>query len=133
MRIIKFKKIFIFFLIIFVAALIITPCFANDALPDVWGPTEKNSEYYIETTGLEKNDPRLIVSKIISIAISFLGLIAVIIVLIGGFKWMTAGGNEDQVAEAKKWMYSGIIGLLIILASYGIAYFVLNQIMRATG
>ncbi|MFH0856645.1 MAG: hypothetical protein V1860_01975 [bacterium] len=138
MSINKFKKILIFSITIFLMALILTPCFAGDDQINVWGPTDattgNNAADYIEDrTGLKKNDPRIIASRIISIAISFLGLIAVIIVLIGGFKWMTAGGNEDQVAEAKKWMYSGVVGLLIILAAYALANFVLNQIMQATG
>jgi len=33
---------------------------------------------------------------LINVALGFLGLIAVIIILIGGFRWMTAGGNEDD-------------------------------------
>jgi hypothetical protein len=46
-----------------------------------------------------------------------LGVIAVILVLWGGFKWMTAAGNEDGITEAKKLMGAGVIGLVIILAA----------------
>jgi hypothetical protein len=59
--------------------------------------------------------------------------VAVVIVLIGGFKWMTAGGNDDQVGEAKKWIFSGVIGLAIILSAYALASFVINQLVTATG
>jgi len=45
---------------------------------------------------------------------------------------MTAAGNEDQVGEAKKIIVAGIIGLVIILASWGIASFVLNSLLEAT-
>ncbi|MFW5888708.1 MAG: hypothetical protein ACOCVY_03255, partial [Patescibacteria group bacterium] len=62
----------------------------------------------------------------------FLGILAVVIILIGGFKWMTAAGNEDKVGEAKKIIVAGVIGLVIILASWGIATFVLEQLMGAT-
>jgi len=58
--------------------------------------------------------------------------LAVVIILIGGFKWMTAGGNEEQVEEAKKILIAGIIGLVIILASWGIANFVLGSLLNAT-
>lgn len=80
-------------------------------------------------TGLSNTDPRTIASNIIKIALSFLGILAVIIILIGGFKWMTAAGNEDGIADAKKILIAGVIGLVIILASWGIANFVLTTLM----
>ena len=83
-------------------------------------------------TNLGNTDPRTIAGNIIKIALAFLGVLAVVIILIGGFKWMTAGGNEEQVEEAKKILISGIIGLVIILASWGIATFVINSLLTAT-
>lgn len=81
---------------------------------------------------LGSDDPRTIAARIINTAMMFLGLIAVVIILLGGFKWMTAGGSEDKVSEAKKLMGQGVIGLLIVLASWGIAQFVVNQLVNAT-
>ncbi|PJA10524.1 hypothetical protein COX68_00265 [Candidatus Falkowbacteria bacterium CG_4_10_14_0_2_um_filter_41_15] len=82
---------------------------------------------------LGAKDPREIVARIINTAMMFLGIIAVVIILLGGFKWMTAAGNEEKVSEAQKLMGAGVIGLVIILASWGIASFVLNQLINATG
>ena len=82
---------------------------------------------------LGNKDPRETVGQIINVAMLFLGIIAVGIILVGGFKWMTAGGNEEKVGEAKKLMGSGVIGLVIVLASWGIAKFVLEQLVNATG
>jgi hypothetical protein len=65
--------------------------------------------------------------------LGFLGIVAVVIILIGGFKWMTAGGNEDKTAEARKLITAGIIGLVIILSAFAIAKFVLDQLLSATG
>jgi heme/copper-type cytochrome/quinol oxidase subunit 2 len=81
---------------------------------------------------LSAQDPRVLVARIINTAMLFLGIIAVVIVLLGGFKWMTAAGNEDKVSEAKKLMGAGVIGLVIILAAWGIASFVLNSLINAT-
>ena len=67
----------------------------------------------------------------INIILGFLGIVAVVIILLGGFKWMTAGGNEDKVGEARKLITAGIIGLIIILASFAIASFVLTQLSAA--
>ncbi|MDP3986127.1 MAG: hypothetical protein Q8P77_01690 [Candidatus Veblenbacteria bacterium] len=73
------------------------------------------------------------IARIINILLGFLGVIAVILVLLGGFKWMTAAGNEDKISEAKKLMGAGVVGLVIILAAYAIAAFVINQLVEATG
>ncbi len=87
----------------------------------------------IQDIGLGAREPSDIAVSIINVILGFLGIIAVLIILIGGFKWMTAGGNEDQVGDAKKWIYSGVIGLFIILAAYGLAKFAIEQLMTATG
>ena len=87
---------------------------------------------YGADTGLGSTDIRTTTAKIIRVAMSLLGIVAVVIVLIGGFKWMTAGGNDEQVGEAKKWIFSGIIGLAIILSAYALASFVINQLITAT-
>ena len=81
---------------------------------------------------LGNKDPRTMVAQIINVAMLFLGIIAVVIVILGGFKWMTAAGNEDKVSEAKKLLGAGIIGLVIILAAWGITTFVLNSLIAAT-
>ena len=70
---------------------------------------------------------------LINVALGFLGLIAVVIILIGGFKWMTAGGNEDKVGEARKTIFAGIIGLAIILFAWGITTFVVQELGKASG
>src|SRR3989339_920826 len=56
--------------------------------------------------------------------LSVLGIIFLIIIVYSGFRWMMAGGNQDQVSEAKKWIRNSIIGLAIIISAYGITLFV---------
>ncbi|MFA7662357.1 MAG: pilin [Patescibacteria group bacterium] len=64
--------------------------------------------------------------QLINIIMSFLGFIAVIIILIGGFKWMTAQGDDKKVEDAKKTITTGVIGLVVIFAAWGVARFVIN-------
>ncbi|MDD2681107.1 MAG: hypothetical protein PHE20_03350 [Patescibacteria group bacterium] len=82
--------------------------------------------------GLSNTDPRIIVARIINVAMLFLGIIAVVIILLAGFKWMTAAGNEDKVGEAQKLMGAGVIGLVIVLSAWGIASFLLDRLINAT-
>lgn len=77
-------------------------------------------------------DPRDIAAGVINVIMGFLGIVAVVIILLGGFKWMTAAGNEDKIDEAKKLLAAGIIGLVIILSAWGIATFVLKSVLSTT-
>ncbi len=80
----------------------------------------------------EAVDPRTTVARLITTAMILLGTIAVAIVLAAGFKWMTAGGSEEKIDDAKKLMTSGVVGLIIILSAWGIATFIINQLQSAT-
>ena len=72
----------------------------------------------------ETPDPRELVVNIIKIFLSFLALIFLVLIIMAGFKWMTAAGNPEQVKEAKHQLRSAIIGIIIIMFSYAITYFV---------
>ncbi|MFA5076044.1 MAG: hypothetical protein WC480_01355 [Patescibacteria group bacterium] len=108
--------------LVFLLALLVVPHFAG-AIDLGLG--------YATATGLTSTDIRVTVSRIINVALGLLGVIAVVIILVGGFKWMTAGGNEEKVTEAKKLIAAGVIGLAIILTAYAIAAFVINSLLKA--
>ncbi len=78
-------------------------------------------------------DLRVIIANIIRVAMGLLGIVAVVIILIGGFTWMTAGGSEEKVEKAKAWIGYGIVGLAVILSAYAIATFVISSLLSATG
>ena len=81
---------------------------------------------------LGSGDIRQTAANIINVALGFLGIIAVVIVLIGGFKYMVSGGNEEKTSEARKLIFSGIIGLAIILSAWAITSFVISRLVSAT-
>ncbi len=84
------------------------------------------------TIKLGSGDVRQTAARIINVALGFLGIVAVVIVLLGGFKWMIAGGNDEKTGEAKKLIVSGIIGLAIILSAWAITSFVISRLITAT-
>lgn len=85
-----------------------------------------------EGIALGNTDLRTTAARIINVALGLLGIIAVVIVLIGGFEWMTAGGSEEKVGEARKRIFAGIIGIAIILSAWAITRFVLDNLKTAT-
>lgn len=87
---------------------------------------------FADETGLGQQDLKAGIGELINVALGFLGIVAVIIILFGGFKWMTAGGNDEKVGEAKRLIIAGIIGLAIILSAYAITTFVLQSLIDAT-
>lgn len=75
-----------------------------------------------------KSDPRELAKKIINFVSGFLGIIAVVLVLIAGFMWMTSGGEDKKAQEAQKLLFNAVIGLVLILATWSIAYFVVDKL-----
>jgi hypothetical protein len=82
-------------------------------------------------TGLGSGDIRTIVARIIYVALGLLGTIFLVLIIYAGFLWMTSGGDEEKVNRAKNLIKNGVIGLIIILCSYAITYFVVTRLMGA--
>ena len=83
------------------------------------------------STGLgDKNDTDLKgkIANIINIVLAFLGIIAVIMIITAGYQWLTAGGNEDKVKEAKSRIKNAVIGIAIVLLSYIIVNYVVGAV-----
>lgn len=108
-----------------------TDAFAGKALTgdELFGGDAATGKGFAGEAGLGTADLIDTISSIIRIALGFLGVIAVVIILLGGFKWMTSSGADTKVAEAKKLIFAGIIGLVIVLSAYAIATFVINSIV----
>jgi hypothetical protein len=109
---------------------LIVPAFAL-ALPALAQTDVDFGTEYAENIGLSSSDPREMAANLVRIIMTFLSIIAVVIILLGGFKWMTAGGNEEKVEEAKKLIKAGVIGLVIIIAAWGIANFVISSLKQS--
>ncbi len=84
-------------------------------------------------TGLANTDPRVVAAKVIRIVLSFLGIVAVGLVIFAGFLWMTSGGDEEKVRKAKKILINAVIGLAIILSAWGITTFIIGRLTNSFG
>ncbi len=73
-----------------------------------------------ETELIAETEPARVVAIIINGLLSLLGMIFTILIIWGGFRWMTSGGNSQQVDEAKNIIKNAAIGLGVVMVSYAI-------------
>jgi large-conductance mechanosensitive channel len=80
---------------------------------------------------LSSQDIKTTIGNIIQIILGFLGILTVLFILYAGFLWMTSQGNEEQIGKAKGMISAAVIGLVLILAAYSIAGFVVSNLANA--
>ncbi|MAF24810.1 hypothetical protein CL634_04460 [bacterium] len=70
---------------------------------------------------------------IAGVFINLIGFIFFALTIYGGFVWMKAWGNEDEITRAKKIIRQAVIGLMIVLAAKIISLYVIESFGFATG
>ncbi len=70
---------------------------------------------------------------IIQIALWIVGLLSVLFVIIGGFRYVTAHGNEEQAEAAKKTLTHAITGIVIVILSFVIVRVISNALIYGSG
>jgi hypothetical protein len=70
-------------------------------------------------------------STIVNILSVIIGFVAVVMILLGGFRYITSGGNSENVGKAKNTILYGIIGLVIVALAQIIVQFVLHRTATA--
>ncbi len=75
--------------------------------------------------GIGSDDISIRAGQIIKSILGFIGVVFLVYTLIGGFMWMTAGGNSQRVSDGVSYIKNGVIGIVIILSAYAITNFVI--------
>jgi hypothetical protein len=72
------------------------------------------------------------VQKVIKVAINILsivaGIAAVIMIIVGGLKYITSGGDPSQVGSAKNTVIYAVVGIVVVAVAQGIVQFVLDKV-----
>ncbi|MBM3205090.1 hypothetical protein FJZ48_03895 [Candidatus Uhrbacteria bacterium] len=116
----------------FAVAVLIFGCFATVprvafAQNQTFG--QKNVDAIAETSGLENaNDLPTLIGNIINVALGFMGIVLLGYLLYAGFLWMTSGGEDEKVKQAKTMIRNAVIGLVLIVSSFAIANFILSRL-----
>jgi hypothetical protein len=94
-----------------------------------------------ENTGIVQQqagfDADLTLGEVVAVVIKgflgLLGVIFIILIVLSGYNWMTAAGDEEKIKKATSTIRSAVIGLIIIIAAYSITYFVFANLPGAGG
>ena len=70
--------------------------------------------------GQDALSPQALYGRLIFGFMGITGVVALLMFLVGGFQWMTAGGNADKVKKGQDTLTWALLGLAVIFASYAI-------------
>lgn len=129
----NFKNKFAGLILLLVFFTLSTVNFASAQLRDTTN-IEAQSNALLDTSSFDEDfDIGAAVATIVKAFLGLLGIIFIFLMVLAGYHWMTAAGDEQKVTKAKDTLRTAIIGLVIIVAAYSITYFVLNAIGKSTG
>lgn len=77
---------------------------------------------------IQDNTPGSITSFIFTTILGLAGSIFMIMMLVGGFTYLTGAGNEEKTSKAKKLMIDAVIGIILTASAYGTAQFIIGQL-----
>lgn len=66
----------------------------------------------------------VIIGGAIKIILTLLGIVFLVLMIYGGFKWMKASGREADVEAAKKIIENAMIGLIIVISAYALTAYI---------
>ncbi|MDD3284184.1 MAG: hypothetical protein PHZ07_01165 [Patescibacteria group bacterium] len=134
-KIIKISKSIIIVFIIFFSITNIQNILATGTEPNdaILSGGEKLQQFAGEAGIKQYTDPVVVITSIIGFALGFLGLFFLILILVGGFQWMSSAGEDEKINKAKAIIKSATIGLFIVLTSWIIATTIFALINHGAG
>lgn len=120
------KKIILITTLTFSLSILLMPAFV---FADFVNPTKVEvikAGAYLSAGNLVTRDTNLpnLLGTIINSVMGLIGSVFLAFTITGGVLWIMAGGSEDKVTRAKKFITGGIMGLFIIFLAYTMVYFV---------
>lgn len=134
----KLKIIASFAALFFMCSLTVVPAYAQvDIQNSLCGGTtgsitsSPNSQS-CNNIGDQNGKTKNLTSEIINILSVVVGFIAVVMLIIGGFRYITSAGDSNRVSGAKNTILYALIGLVIVASAQIIVQFVLNKTNNPT-
>lgn len=121
----KFKISTAIIAIIFVLLSFFNIALAQSSMADILMSAGETGADFAPATKISVSE---YIGSIIQYLLSFLGVIFICLIIYGGFLWMTAAGDSEQITKAKDIIMSSVIGLVIIISAYTLTYYILANI-----
>jgi len=74
------------------------------------------------------DNPAVLIGFIIKAILGIIGGVTLVMMVYGGFQWLTAAGNEEKIKNGTQTMLWAGIGLVLVFSSYVLAQTVMNII-----
>lgn len=55
------------------------------------------------------------------------GIVAVVAIILAGFKYVTAAGDASAIAKAKNTILYAVIGLVVVILAFTVTWFVIGR------
>jgi type IV secretion system pilin len=72
-----------------------------------------------------------IIHTVVNLLSAIVGVVAVIMIIVGGFRYITSGGNDTSVTSAKNTILYAIIGLVVVALAQLIVRFTLSKLTNS--
>lgn len=79
------------------------------------------------STSTATNNLNSFITKLVNVFSVVVGVVAVVMIIFGGFRYITSGGDSGNISNAKNTIIYAIIGLVIVALAQFIVQFVLNR------
>ena len=70
-----------------------------------------------------------VAKNVVNALLYIIGILAVIMIIVGGVMYTTSAGDQAKVTKAKNIIIYGLVGLVIAILAYAIVSFVLDKIL----
>lgn len=74
----------------------------------------------------------VLIGNLINVILSVMGILFVVLIVYAGILYMQGGQDEGKIKKAKGLIINAIVGLVIVIASYAISAFIIEQLVAVS-
>lgn len=84
-------------------------------------------------SNMNKSDVNNIVADGVNLFLYIIGIVAVVMIIFGGFQYLTSAGDPQKAGKARNTILYSVIGLLVAVFAFAIVNFVLDNLGASSG
>jgi hypothetical protein len=104
------------------------PALVSAAPIDVLDKCKTSSSEVCKGAAKQQNSLYALIKNIINLLLTIVGIVAVIMIIVGGIRYSTSGGSSSEIDTAKNTIIYAVVGLVIAIMAFSIVNFVLSRL-----